>query len=178
MTDNTFQPLIAAHDFVSSRLIYFFNNDEFEDASFVMNEFEVFAIFMVTIAFIQDNTDVEQSAELLEQFHENVVERIVSRIAKTQQDEVSEEQEEALYEKILAIFQERLRLYFNEFKRQEEQQQDAFESLALTFIDNAIQETSADHIVPHFAAFASEIFSETVTLIKKSFEIQAFAKQQ
>lgn len=177
MTDLNFEPLIAAHDFVSSRLIYFFNNDEFAEASFVMNEFEVFALFLSTISFIQDNDDVEESAALLEQFHKTVVERIVARITQAQADEVSEEQEEALEEKILAIFQERLRLYFNMFKQGEGSNQDVFILLSETFIDQAIQNNEAAEVGSRLAPFISELFGETVTLIKKSFEIKVMSPE-
>ena len=172
MIDTTFEPLIAAHDFVSSRLIYFFNNDEFHEVSFVMNEFEVFAIFIVTIAFIQDNEEVEESATLLEEFHKNIVARIVARIAHAQPDTVSKEQEEALEEKILAIFQERLRLYFNLFKEQESKKQDIFLPLSETFIDNGIQNNDDASVCSRFAPFVDELFVETVTLLKKSFELK------
>lgn len=177
MNENDFEPLIAAHDFVASRLIYFFNTDEFSDAAFVMNEFEVFGIFLVTIAFIQDNEEVEESAALLEEFHKTIVVRIVARIVEAQPDTVSEEQEEALEEKILAIFQERLRLYFNMFKKQEGQGQDIFAPLSETFIDNGIQNNEDTLVCSRFAPFASELFLETVTLLKKSFEIQQLAKE-
>ncbi len=177
MSDHDFQPLIAAHDFVSSRLLFFFNNDEFKEVSFIINEFEVFAIFITTIAFIQDNEDVETSAERLEEFHKNIVERIVARIVETQPDEVSEEQEEALEEKILAIFQERLRLYFNVFQQQEEKGADAFASLAETFTDNAIQNNEDALVCKRFSPFAYELFLETVTLLKKSFELKSLSRK-
>ncbi len=177
MNENDFEPLTAAHDFVSSRLIFFFNNDEFAEATFVVNEFEVFAIFLVTIAFIQDNEKVEESAMLLEQFHESIVERIVARIVESQADEVSEEQEEALEEKILAIFQERLKLYFNVFQQQEEKGGDMFATISDTFINHAIQNNNDGLINNRFSAFAGELFHETITLLQKSFEIQNMASQ-
>lgn len=172
MTDPNFEPLIAAHDFASSRLIYFFNNDEFSDASFVLNEFEVFAIFLVTISFIQDNEDVELSAKLLEQFHQTIVERIVGRIVENQPSEVSEEQEEVLEAKILAIFQERLRLYFNVFKKQDDQGERVFVSLADTFMEHALQSQTDGQMVERFSSFSYELFLELVTLLKKGFEIK------
>ena len=172
MNDNNFEPLVASHDFVSSRLIFFFNNEAFAEASFVVNEFEVFAIFLVTIAFIQDNEQVSESAQLLEQFHKTIVERIVSRIIEAQYDDVSEEQKEALYEKILAIFQERLRLYFNMFQQEKDHDQDAFLAISEVFIDHAIQNNEDALVCNRFSAFAYELFLETVKLLKKSFEIQ------
>lgn len=178
MNENDFEPLIAAHDFISSRLIYFFNNDEFAEVSFILNEFEVFAIFITTIAFIQDNAEVEESAELLEQFHKTIVERIVARIVAAQPADVSEEQEEALLEKILAIFQERLRLYFKVFQGQEEAGQDVFSALAETFVDHAIQDNTDALVYKRFSPFADELFLETVTLIQKGFELKEMALQQ
>jgi hypothetical protein len=170
MNENDFEPLIAAHDFVSSRLIFFFNNEEFADASFVINEFEVFGIFLVTIAFIQDNENVEESAQLLEQFHKTIVKRIVNRIIDDLHDDVSEEQEDALYEKILAIFQERLRLYFNMFHQKKDHE--AFAAIAEVFIDHAIQDNKDALVCDRFSGFSNELFLETVNLLKKSFEMQ------
>ncbi len=178
MNEINFEPLIAAHDFVSSRLIFFFNNDEFADVSFIVNEFEVFGIFLTTIAFIQDNEQVEASAEQLEQFHKTIVERIVGRIVEAQPAEVSEEQEEALEEKILGIFQERLRLYFNVFQGQADKGGNTFSALADTFIEHAIQNNKDGLISERFASFADELFLETVTLIKKSFELKEMALKQ
>jgi hypothetical protein len=178
MNKNDFEPLIAAHDFVSSRLIFFFNTDEFADVSFVLNEFEVFGIFITTIAFIQDNEKVSEAADLLEEFHKTIVERIVARIVESQPDEVSEEQEDALEEKILAIFQERLRLYFNVFQNQEEKGQEVFTALAETFVDNAIQNNKDALVCHRFSPFAYELFLETVILIQKSFELKNDALQQ
>ena len=172
MTVNQFDPLIAAHDFVSSRLIFFFNNDEFSEASFVLNEFEVFGIFLVTIAFIQDNEKVEESAVQLEKFHKTIVQGIVARIVESQPDIVSEEQQEALEEKILAIFQERLRLYFTVFQKQEEQGDDTFAALADTFMKHALQNNEDGLVCERFAPFINEIFTETVILLNKSFELK------
>lgn len=173
MTEPNFEPLIAAHDFVSSRLIYFFNNDEFHEAGFVMNEFELYALFIVTIALIQDNQNPEESAAMLEQFHHTIVETIVERIVDAQPDEVSEEQHDALEEKILAIFQERLRLYFETFQKQKDNDVQAFLPLSATFMEHGVQNVDDPDVVNRFAPFSYELFTETVTLLQKSFEIKA-----
>jgi hypothetical protein len=173
MTEPNFEPLIAAHDFVSSRLIYFFNNDEFTEAGFVMNEFELYALFIVTIALIQDNPNPDESVAMLEQFHHTIVEKIVVRIEDTQPDEVSEEQHDALEEKILAIFQERLRLYFQTFQKQKANDVQAFLPLSAILMEHGVQNIDDPDVVNRFAPFSYELFTETVTLLQKSFEIKA-----
>jgi hypothetical protein len=113
--EHFFQPLIMAHDFISSRLLFFFNNDDFADAEFSVNEFDVFAIFLATIAFLSNKEPSEDLGPVIEDFHATVLDTLVQRILAAQPEEATAARNDVLMRMIKKIFEERFRHYFHIF---------------------------------------------------------------
>lgn len=168
-SEHIFQPLIAAHDFISSRLLYFFNNEDFADAEFSVNEFDVFAIFFATIAFLNKKEPTEDLGVVVEDFHATMIDVIVQRILSAQTEEPSADKEEALVAMIKRIFQERFRHYFHIFKKSSgEDAQHIYTKLADAFLENAVKESGPQDTLSRFTSFVLELFDEVVVLLEKT----------
>lgn len=168
-SEHIFQPLIAAHDFISSRLLYFFNNDDFADAEFAVNEFDVFAIFIATIAFLNNKDPHEKMGAVVEDFHATMIDAIVQRILAGQSEEVNGEKEEALATMIKKIFEERFRYYFHIYKdSSSDDVQHIYTKLADAFLEKAVKESGPQETLSRFTAFVGELFNEVVSLLQKT----------
>jgi hypothetical protein len=168
-SEHVFQPLIAAHDFISSRLLYFFNNDDFADAEFSVNEFDVFSIFFATIAFLNKKEPSEDMGVVIEDFHASMIDVIVQRILAAQPEEVTADRQQALVSMINKIFEERFRLYFHIFKKgSSDDVQHLYTKLADAFLENAVQESGPQETLSRFTSFIRELFDEVVVLLQKT----------
>lgn len=167
-SEYAFQPLIAAHDFISSRLLHFFNNDDFADATFVINEFDVFAMFIATLAFLNSKQQPDKEAGLvIEDFHASMIDTIVRRIVAAQSGQMSADKKDALTAMIKKIFEDRFRLYFHIFKvKQGEEEQQMYTRLAHAFLENGVKEQPAPQTLARFISFLGELFHETKALLK------------
>lgn len=167
--EHFFQPLIVAHDFISSRLLFFFNNDDFADAEFSVNEFDVFAIFLATIAFLSNKEPSEDLGPVIEDFHATVLDSIVRRILAAQPEEAIAARQDALLRTIKKIFEERFRHYFHIFKKGGDGDlQHIYTRLADAFLDNALKESGPQQTLARFTAFLTELFNEVVVLLEKT----------
>ncbi|PLX51415.1 MAG: hypothetical protein C0613_00015 [Desulfobulbaceae bacterium] len=164
----TFQPLIAAHDFISSRLLNFFNNDDFADATFVVNEFDVFAMFIASLALLNSKEQPEEELGLvIEDFHATMISAIVGRIVAGQTEQVTADKKEALTAMIKKIFEDRFRQYFHIFKVKEgEQEEQMYSRLADAFLENGVKEHSSPQTLARFSSFLGELFHETKALLR------------
>ncbi|MEN8256528.1 MAG: hypothetical protein ABFS09_01560 [Thermodesulfobacteriota bacterium] len=164
-----YQPLVAAHDFISSRLLYFFNNDDFADTEFAVNEFDVFAIFIATIAFLNNKEPSEEMGTVVEDFHATMMNVIVQRILAAQPEQASVDKEEALADLIKKIFEERFRHYFHIFKKgSDEDVQQMYIKLADAFLDSAVKESGPQETLSRFTSFVIELFDEVSVLLQKT----------
>ncbi len=168
-SEHVFQPLIAAHDFISSRLLYFFNNEDFADAEFSVNEFDVFAIFLATIAFLNQKEASEDLGVVVEDFHGTMIDGIVQRIVAAQAEEPSADKKEALVAMIKKIFEERFRHYFHIFKKSSsDDAHHIYTKLADAFLENAVKESGPQETLSRFTSFIRELFDEVVVLLEKT----------
>jgi hypothetical protein len=168
-TDHIFQPLIAAHDFISSRLLNFFNNDDFADAEFSVNEFDVFAMFFATIAFLNNKEPSEDLGAVIEDFHTSLIAVIVQRILAAHPEEARAEKKVALTGMIKKIFEERFRHYFHIFnERSSEDSKHIYTRLADAFLDNAVKETGHQETLSRFTPFITELFNEVIVFLEKT----------
>ncbi len=164
-----YQPLVAAHDFISSRLLYFFNNDDFADAEFAVNEFDVFAIFVATIAYLNNKEPSEEVGAVVEDFHTTMINIIFQRILSSQAEEPSADKEKSLYELIKKIFEERFRQYFHIFKKgNDSDPQQVYIKLADAFLDCAVKESGPQETLTRFTSFVVELFDEVSVLLEKT----------
>ncbi len=168
-SQHIFQPLIAAHDFISSRLLYFFNNDDFADAEFSVNEFDVFAIFFATIAYLNKKAPTADKGAVIEDFHATMLDVIVQRILASHPEEATADKEEALASMIKKIFEERFRHYFHVFKKSSsEDAHHIYTRLADAFLENAVKEAGPQDTLFRFTSFITELFDEVVVLLQKT----------
>ncbi len=168
-SEHIFQPLIAGHDFISSRLLYFFDNDDFADTEFAVNEFDVFALFIATMAFLDNRSPTEDLGVVVEDFHATMIDAIVQRILAAQPEEVTAEREKALASMIKRIFEERFRHYFHIYKTDSgEDVQHMYTRLADAFLEKAINEPGPPETLSRFTSFIGEVFKETVVLLEKT----------
>lgn len=164
-----FQPLIAAHDFISSRLLHFFDNDTFADTEIVGNEFDVFAIFIATIAFLENKEPTADMGAVVEDFHATMIDAIAQRILAAQPEEVTTEKEKALAVMLKKIFEERFRHYFHIYKKSiGEDVQHMYTCLADAFLEKAVNEPCPPETLSHFTSFINELFGETVVILEKT----------
>ncbi len=168
-SEHIFQPLIAAHDFISTRLLYFFDNDDFADAEFAVNEFDVFALFIATIAFLHNKEATEDLGAVVEDFHATMLAAIVQRILGAQSEEVTADKEHALAGMIKKIFEERFRHYFHIYKDDgNEDVHHMYTRLADAFLEKAVNESGPQATLSQFTSFLGELFEETVVILEKT----------
>ncbi|MDR9502330.1 MAG: hypothetical protein RI601_11105 [Desulfurivibrionaceae bacterium] len=169
LPDHNFQPLIAAHDFTSSKLLSFFDGNDFAEAEFSVNEFDVFALFFVTMAFLSNKEPTKDLGVVVEDFHATIIGDLVQRILSSQDKEATRNKEEALAAMIKKIFEERFRHYFHIFKKSSPpDRQQIYTSLAEAFLEKSVQGALPQETLSRFTSFLRGLFDEVVAFLEKT----------
>ncbi|MEN8140657.1 MAG: hypothetical protein ABFR97_05465 [Thermodesulfobacteriota bacterium] len=119
MKDQDFSQLHRAQEEIAKDLTAFFESDDFSHCRFVVNEFDLFTLFLVSAAWLASGDDSRQAP--LVAFHKAHLLAMVEGIMAGQLDEVDSERQETLVTMVGNIAETRLRDYFSLLQKAKEQ---------------------------------------------------------
>lgn len=164
-----FHRLEQAQTYIARRLTAFFASEEFQHYGFVVNEFDIFTLFLVSAAWLRLNDSGEEGQQqALIQFHQAQLLTMVERIIAAQVNEVDDQKAETLQEMVQNIMESRLRDYFIILEKNKEHEASLFFSeLTDSFLTNFLNYDDPQ-LLQLTVALVTEVFQETLTLLAQA----------
>lgn len=166
--DKAFSSLQLAHGHIVQRLADFFNRDDFQHYRFVVNEFDLFTLFILSSAWLRVAGEGEDNHAPLMEFHKAQLVVMVDRMLANEVAEVEESRADALMDMVQNIASERLRDYFQLMQQASQVEgQQPFASLVDTFLQKCLNYDDAQ-LLTVTTALVSELFDETIKMLDQS----------
>ncbi len=161
-----FKQLQSAQGHIAERLTTFFNSEDFHHYKFVLNEFDIFTLFLTSAAWLRVGQGDEKYHAALIEFHKAHLVAMVDRIIAAQVDEVDDDKADTLMDMVQNIAETRLREYFS--LMQKSTNKDAhlfFTELTDSFLEKFINYDDPQ-LLTLVVALVTELFHETLALFK------------